>query len=154
MRHFESYIMNRLFGEYSFCYTRPEAEMEELNSCMHLPPSTTSVHHGAGQKERRGKEWVISYLRMKHVIVFRMSHDAIQVSYSLSGPVFNAKSLIVLEQFNFYDHTKIVLSQAGLRVTYIDKAYQMSSWTLSEVLGFNLGLGHEYYGDFSHYVST
>src|SRR5690606_27168325 len=31
----------------------------------------------------RGMEWVQKYLRMKHVIVFKMSHDVLQVSFSV-----------------------------------------------------------------------
>lgn len=42
--------------------------------------------------------------------------------------------LIHLTQFNFYDHSKIILSSHGLLVTHIDKNYKMTRWTLSEVM--------------------
>ncbi|KAH8830063.1 hypothetical protein DL96DRAFT_1525428 [Flagelloscypha sp. PMI_526] len=125
MRHFEQYIMGRLYGEYTFCFTRSKEAIEALNTCRYLSPSTTTVHHGDGRKQTRGMEWVMNYLRMKHVIVFRLSHDVLQ--------------------FNFYDHTKIVLSQAGMRITYIDKSYAMSSWTLSELIGWSLGFAPNSY---------
>jgi hypothetical protein len=36
-------------------------------------------------KERtKGMEWVHKYLRMKHVIVFKLSHDVLQVSVLIS----------------------------------------------------------------------
>jgi cell cycle serine/threonine-protein kinase CDC5/MSD2 len=41
-------------------------------------------------------------------------------------------------QFNFYDHTKLILSSHGLAVTYIDKNYKMTRWTLSEVMAMSL----------------
>lgn len=30
----------------------------------------------------KGMEWVHKYLRMKHVIVFKLSHDVLQVRFS------------------------------------------------------------------------
>ena len=30
---------------------------------------------------RKGMEWVQKYLRMKHVIVFKLSHDVLQVRF-------------------------------------------------------------------------
>jgi hypothetical protein len=44
--------MDRLYGEYSYSYE----DMEK----------------------KKGMDWVVKYLRMKHVIVFLMSHGAIQ----------------------------------------------------------------------------
>lgn len=37
-------------------------------------------------------------------------------------------------QFNFYDHTKLILSDDGLVVSIIDKHYNMHSWTLDALL--------------------
>ena len=54
LKHFEKYIMENLYGEYSYAYT-------DLN-------------------RTKGLDFVQKYLRMKHVIVFKMSHDVIQVS--------------------------------------------------------------------------
>lgn len=51
--------MDRLYGEYPYTY-------EDLD-------------------RKKGMDWVVKYLRMKHVIVFLMSHGAIQAS-SLSQP--------------------------------------------------------------------
>ncbi|KAJ7047579.1 kinase-like domain-containing protein [Mycena alexandri] len=88
LKHFERYIMDRLYGEYPYTFE----DMERT----------------------KGMDWVIKYLRMKHVIVFLMSHGAIQ--------------------FNFYDHSKIILSSHGHLVTHIDKSYSMTKWTLRQIV--------------------
>jgi hypothetical protein len=38
-------------------------------------------------------------------------------------------------QFNFQDHSKLVLSQEGLVVTYIDDAYSIWTWHLATLVG-------------------
>ncbi|KAJ7368081.1 kinase-like domain-containing protein [Mycena albidolilacea] len=88
LKHFERYIMDRLYGEYPYTY-------EDLD-------------------RKKGMDWVVKYLRMKHVIVFLMSHGAIQ--------------------FNFYDHSKIILSSHGHLVTHIDKSYSITKWTLRQIV--------------------
>jgi len=45
---------------------------------------------------------------------FKMSHDTLQ--------------------FNFYDHTKLILGSQGLKITHISKDYDKTTWTLSEVM--------------------
>ncbi|KAJ2911895.1 hypothetical protein MD484_g8520, partial [Candolleomyces efflorescens] len=86
------YIMERLHGEYEFTYVDRE--------------------------RKKGMEWVRRYLRMKHVIVFKMSHDVLQ--------------------FNFYDHSKLILSSRGQLVTHIDKHYRMTRWKLRDIMRFSL----------------
>lgn len=54
LKHFEKYIMDRLYGDYPFCYSDVE--------------------------RTKGMNFVQKYLRMKHVIVFKLSHDTLQVS--------------------------------------------------------------------------
>lgn len=80
--------MERLYGEYEYAFEDVERS--------------------------KGMEWVQKYLRMKHVIVFNLSHDVLQ--------------------FNFYDHSKLILSSHGLLVTHIDKNYNITRWTLAEVM--------------------
>ena len=53
LKHFERYIMDRLYGEYNYTF-------EDVG-------------------REKGMEWVQKYLRMKHVIVFKLSHDVLQV---------------------------------------------------------------------------
>ncbi|KAF8957807.1 kinase-like domain-containing protein [Flammula alnicola] len=88
LKHFERYIMDRLYGEYEYTF-------EDVG-------------------REKGMEWVQKYLRMKHVIVFKLSHDVLQ--------------------FNFYDHSKLILSSHGLLVTHIDKHYKMTRWALSDIM--------------------
>lgn len=54
LKHFERYIMDRLYGEYEYTF-------EDVGRA-------------------KGMEWVQKYLRMKHVIVFKLSHDVLQVN--------------------------------------------------------------------------
>ncbi|KAN0135902.1 Protein kinase-like domain containing protein [Lactarius tabidus] len=88
LKHFESYIMGKLYGDYEYTFLDLQR-----TKCMHF---------------------VQKYLRMKHVIVFKLSHDVLQ--------------------FNFYDHSKIILSAQGLSIAHIDKNYVLTRWTLSQVM--------------------
>ncbi|PIL30197.1 transporter [Ganoderma sinense ZZ0214-1] len=88
LKHFERYIMDRLYGDYEYTYE--------------------------DQERTKGMDFVQKYLRMKHVIVFKMSHDVLQ--------------------FNFYDHSKVILSAHGLLVTHIDKNYTLTRHSLAEVM--------------------
>lgn len=56
--------MGRLYGEYSYTYE----DMEKT----------------------RKMNWVVKYLRMKHVIVFLMSHGVLQASSFLLCPAENS----------------------------------------------------------------
>lgn len=49
-------------------------------------------------------------------------------------PFISHAELILEQQFNFYDHSKVILSSHGLLVTHIDKNYKMTRWTLSEIM--------------------
>jgi len=53
LKHFERYIMDRLWGKQDFTFEDVE--------------------------RTKGMDWVQKYLRMKHVIVFKLSHDVLQV---------------------------------------------------------------------------
>ncbi|KAH7878481.1 kinase-like domain-containing protein [Lentinula edodes] len=88
LKHFERYIMDRLYGEYDYTFEDTE--------------------------KTKGMIWVQNYLRMKQVIVFKLSHDVLQ--------------------FNFYDHSKIILSSSGLVVTHIDKNSVLTRWLLSDIM--------------------
>ncbi|KAF8630974.1 hypothetical protein AX15_002697 [Amanita polypyramis BW_CC] len=92
LRQFEKYIMDRLYGDYDWTFQDTERS--------------------------RGMEWVVKYLRMQNIIVFRLSNDVLQ--------------------FNFNDHSKVILSSRGLLVTHIDKNYHLTRWPLSEVLASSL----------------
>ncbi|KAG6837148.1 hypothetical protein H0H93_014053 [Arthromyces matolae] len=92
LKHFEHYMMERLHGGHDYTFDDVD--------------------------RTRGMEWVQKYLRMKHVIVFKLSHDVLQ--------------------FNFYDHTKLILSSHGLAVIYIDNDYNLTRWKLIDVMALAL----------------
>jgi hypothetical protein len=44
-------------------------------------------------------------------------------------------------QFNYSDHTKIILSSSGKHVTYVDKTYNLHEYTLAELMAFAVSTG-------------
>ncbi|ORX33581.1 kinase-like domain-containing protein [Kockovaella imperatae] len=88
LKHFEGYMLERLVGNYDYVYSDRELT--------------------------KGMVFVTRYLRMKHVILFRLSNDVLQ--------------------FNFYDHTKLILSREGNVVSIIDKSYTLRTWSLEALL--------------------
>jgi cell cycle serine/threonine-protein kinase CDC5/MSD2 len=102
--------MDRLYGEYDYTF-------EDVDRA-------------------KGMDFVQKYLRMKHVIVFKMSHDSLQVRLHFES-VFSGDTHIVF-QFNFYDHSKVILSSQGLLITHIDKNYNLTRHTLAEVMASSL----------------
>lgn len=79
----------------------------------------------------RGMAFVQKYLRIKNVTLFKMSHDVLQVCRC---PIVGVSETDLPVQFNFYDHTKVILSSRGLLVTHIDKDARISRWSLSEIM--------------------
>lgn len=76
-----------------------------------------------------GMTFVSKYLRMKHVILFRLSNDVLQVSAPL--PVLCD---LLTVKFNYFDHTKLILSEGGLVVSFIDKNHVLWTWSLETLL--------------------
>ncbi|KZV63990.1 Pkinase-domain-containing protein [Peniophora sp. CONT] len=87
LKHFEKYIMEKLWGSYDFTF-------EDL-------------------ERTRGMDFVSMYLRMRNVIIFRLSNGALQ--------------------FNFYDHSKVILGSNGRGITYLDKNNQVTLTTLEAI---------------------
>ena len=69
LKHFERYIMDRLYGDYEYTFE--------------------------DTARAKGMDFVQKYLRMKHVIVFKMSHDVLQVR-SLFFSIFLPRPLLKL----------------------------------------------------------
>jgi hypothetical protein len=57
LKHFEGYIMGKLYGDYKYTFL--------------------------DLQRTKGMHFVQKYLRMKHVIVFKLSHDVLQVALEL-----------------------------------------------------------------------
>jgi hypothetical protein len=96
-------------------------------------PPIRELHHG--QIIRRLRIYVLRLatnqvhafqkcLRMKRVIVFKLSDDVLQVRV-LRLPDLPQLTRTRL-QFNFYDHSKIILSAQGLLIAHIDKNYVLT----------------------------
>ncbi|TCD67323.1 Cell cycle serine/threonine-protein kinase cdc5/MSD2 [Steccherinum ochraceum] len=92
LKYFERYIMDKLYHETDYTYE--------------------------DHARTKGMVFVQRYLRMKHVILFKLSHDVLQ--------------------FNFYDHSKLIFSSEGLVVTHIDKDSVLTRWTLAELMALSL----------------
>ena len=69
LKHFEKYMMDRLYGEYDYVFQ----DMERT----------------------QGMDYVVTYLRMKQVIVLKLSHEAIQVSRFLFPSTILPYALLV-----------------------------------------------------------
>ncbi|CAG8526133.1 10758_t:CDS:10 [Cetraspora pellucida] len=59
-------------------------------------------------------EFLTKYKRTPHAVLFRLSNRLVQV--------------------NFFDHEKIILSEEGRAITYIDEARGINTYTISEIL--------------------
>ncbi|THV04761.1 Pkinase-domain-containing protein [Dendrothele bispora CBS 962.96] len=70
------------------------------------------------KEKTEGMTCIQMYYRLKKVFVFRLSHDVVQ--------------------FNFSDHTKMILSTHALVITYIDKTGTLTRWTLAEIMKLSL----------------
>ncbi|KAH7098852.1 Pkinase-domain-containing protein [Auriculariales sp. MPI-PUGE-AT-0066] len=92
LKHFEKYMMGKLYGEYDYTYVDSER--------------TT------------GMVFVQRYFRTKHGMLFLFSHETIQ--------------------FNFNDHTKMIISQNGHAIAQIDREYRLTHFTLSEIMARSL----------------
>lgn len=67
------------------------------------------------RKRTSGMDFVVKYLRLKHGILFRLSNNVLQ--------------------FNFYDHTKLLLSHRGHVVTHISKDDVLKQYLLADIVG-------------------
>jgi hypothetical protein len=78
-----------------------------------------------------GMVFVTRYLRMRHVLLFRLSNDVLQVC-----PYFTSHGKVssLTSQFNYFDHTKLILSEGGLVVSFIDKYHVLRTWSLEALL--------------------
>lgn len=74
-------------------------------------------------------DFITKYLRTKHGVIFRLSNQVFQVSFVQQ---FSANNL----KINLFDHTKLILSQLGQQVTFINSSREISTFTLEEALSF------------------
>ncbi|KAK9898570.1 Pkinase-domain-containing protein [Cystobasidium minutum MCA 4210] len=66
------------------------------------------------QERTKGMDFLVKYYRMKNAIVFKLSNDVVQ--------------------FNFFDHTKILLTEGATVVTFIGPDYKLKCYPLAKLL--------------------
>ncbi|GAA5849655.1 hypothetical protein JCM8547_000523 [Rhodosporidiobolus lusitaniae] len=80
--------------------------------------------HWAWEDTGRTKnmDFLVKYYRMKNAIVFKLSNEVLQ--------------------FNFYDHTKLVLTRSGLHLTFISPSFTLTTYSLPYLFRLAASLGH------------
>ncbi len=84
------------------------------------------------RKRDKGMRWVQKYLLMKRVIMFKLSHDALQVRFQCakySSLISDSPSLITQ-----FDHSNLIFSLHGNLITRINKHYKITHWPLSGLM--------------------
>merc|ERR1711879_283254 len=66
------------------------------------------------QSRAKNMDFLVKYYRMKNAIVFKLSNDVLQ--------------------FNFFDHTKILLTEGATVVTFIGPDYKLKCYSLAKLL--------------------
>ncbi|GAA6024436.1 hypothetical protein JCM11491_001735 [Sporobolomyces phaffii] len=70
----------------------------------------------------KNMDFLVKYYRMKNAIVFKMSNDVLQ--------------------FNFYDHTKLIITSLGQTLTFIDPSFTLTTYSLAQLFSLAAQLGH------------
>ncbi|GAA5884164.1 hypothetical protein JCM16303_005950 [Sporobolomyces ruberrimus] len=79
-------------------------------------------------ERKKNMDFLVKYYRMKNAIVFKMSNDVLQ--------------------FNFYDHTKLIITQMGQILTFIDPSFTLTTYSLPQLFSLATRLNH-----YSHSLS-
>ncbi|GAA5963700.1 hypothetical protein JCM3765_003550 [Sporobolomyces pararoseus] len=74
-------------------------------------------------ERKKNMDFLVKYYRMKNAIVFKMSNDILQ--------------------FNFYDHTKLIITSQGQTLTFIDPSFTLTTYSISQL--FHLAAQHGHY---------
>ncbi|GAA5971136.1 hypothetical protein JCM21900_000946 [Sporobolomyces salmonicolor] len=70
----------------------------------------------------KNMDFLLKYYRMKNAIVFKMSNEVLQ--------------------FNFYDHTKLIITSSGRTLTFIDPSFVLTTHSLASLFADAASLGH------------
>ncbi len=123
-KHFD-YISNRTGNVFVRKHHAIDNRPEELGRKAHLLQffddymNKTLTRNldadGPFGKEHKTKnmDFLVKYYRMKAAIVFKMSNDVLQ--------------------FNFYDHTKVILTENGAVVTFLDPNFKPTTYSLLQL---------------------
>jgi len=94
-------------------------------------------------ERKKNMDFLVKYYRMKNAIVFKMSNDVLQVR-SLS-PFYSTSRELTLsrrKQFNFYDHTKLIITSLGQTLTFIDPSFTLTTYSLQTLFELAAQYGH------------
>lgn len=95
------------------------------------------------KKRTKNMDFLVKYYRMKSAVVFKLSNEVLQVRFSLQLFVFSSQGLTFLEsQFNFFDHTKVLLTQNGSVVSFVDTEFGLHTYALGSLFREACELGH------------
>ncbi|KAM0787439.1 hypothetical protein ACM66B_003519 [Microbotryomycetes sp. NB124-2] len=129
--HFD-YISNRKGNVYSRRHYTTESHPEDLSRKTYLleyfedymaKTLTRDVNWTFSDVERtKNMDFLVKYYRMKNAIVFKLSNQVLQ--------------------FNFYDHTKILLTDKGRIVTYISPSFHLKTCSIGALFKEALKLGY------------
>ncbi|KAI3645799.1 hypothetical protein MP228_008727 [Amoeboaphelidium protococcarum] len=64
-------------------------------------------------------DFLVKYMRTKHAVMFRLTNRIVQI--------------------NFFDHSKLILSQDGLVVTFINRDRQLKTYSLAQIVSTEKG---------------
>ncbi|KAK4053369.1 Cell cycle serine/threonine-protein kinase cdc5/MSD2 [Microbotryomycetes sp. JL201] len=129
--HFD-YISNRKGNVYSRRHYTTQSHPEDLSRKSYLleyfedymaKTLTRDVSWTFVDQERiKNMDFLVKYYRMKNAIVFKLSNQVLQ--------------------FNFYDHTKILLTDRGTVITYISPSFKLKTCSIGEMFRQALKLGY------------
>ncbi|GAA5940026.1 CDC5/polo family serine/threonine-protein kinase [Sporobolomyces koalae] len=71
---------------------------------------------------KKNMDFLVKYYRMKNAIVFKMSNDVLQ--------------------FNFYDHTKLIITSMGQTLTFIDPSFTLTTYSITDLFELAIDAGH------------
>jgi hypothetical protein len=95
--------------------------------------------------------FLVKYYRMKNAILFKLSHDVLQVRL-LFLSVFGDMGLELItskhdgvNKFNFFDHTKVIISERGSVLTFINQDQRLRTYSIASLMAeaHRLGLYSE-----------
>lgn len=152
LRHFD-YISNRKGNVYSRRHYNVKQHPEDLTRKAYLleyfedymaKTLTRDVPWQFVDVDRtKNMDFLVKYYRMKNAIVFKMSNEVLQVS-ARSSPlrVSAALTLGAVRQFNFYDHTKLLITNHGSTLSFIDGDFKLKTYTLGGLFQEALRCGY------------
>ena len=122
-------VMNR------HCYTMttyPDTVQKKITLMKHFKSYMQENLYKASQytfvdeSKTHNMDFLVKYMRTKHAVLFRLTNRLVQI--------------------NFFDHTKLILSNNGLVVTYINRERELKTLCLEDIVN-GAGAGKKEFTD-------